>query len=139
MEPMAERPQVIKPGDVWLEPIEEILKRDSIDGGYEGDGWDWLLDAKRDDHYYSDILASIEEFGFLRPMTCAIEMDGEDYSFGDGHHRLAAAIDLGLTHVPLEAYGYYAFVIEDSGDWRYGDEIPRENKEIVDYVNRYDY
>lgn len=137
MEPMAVRPQVIRPGDVWLEPIEEILKKGSVDGAYDADSWEETLGYKREDFNYEDVKASIDEFGFLRPLTCAIEMDGEDYSFGDGHHRLAAAIDLGLTHVPIEAYADYAFVLNDSGDWMYGDEIPRENKEIDGYVERY--
>lgn len=127
---MAERPPVIKPGDVWLEPIDEILKRESLDGGYEGDGWDWLLDDKRNDNYYPDVVRSLKEHGFKRPLTCSIDdYDPSDYQFGDGHHRLAAAIDLGLTHVPLEAYPSGSWgVSDDSGSWYYDQDIPESNK-----------
>lgn len=129
----AVRPGRIKHGDMWWESIETIMLKDSIDHGGPGK-WDRLLEDKRADSHYEDVRLSIEERGFVRPLTALIREGGQDFSFGDGHHRLAAAIDLGLTMVPLEAFnedgpGYFGGAIaNDSGDWNsFDDPIPEDN------------
>lgn len=116
-------PDYISDGDKWLEPIENILTHFSCDGaspdgsGYGGD-WDTVLTNKRKDSNYYMIIESIAEYGFVRPVTVAITVNGsDDYEeYGDGHHRLAAAIDAGFTHVPVEAYKGYN-ISYDSGCW----------------------
>lgn len=85
-----------------------------------------LLDSKRDDPHYSDVLESIEEHGFIRPLTARREdLAPLGFMFGDGHHRLAAAQDLGYTHVPLEISR--SLVNDDSGEWDRREEIPNQN------------
>lgn len=92
--------------------------------------WEWMLDKKRDDEHYDDVLHSIRHNGFTRPLTASIEYDtdGSPYlKFGDGHHRLAAAIDLGMKSVPVEVFRNNCFA-NDSGDWRLGQKIPKVNR-----------
>lgn len=132
------RPEKIREGDIWLEPIEAIFTTNSCDGGRPDDSvhtvadamrewtdededhyysYDWraLLHRKRMDENYSDVKDSIARWGFVRPVTVAIEV-GNKIEYGDGHHRLAAAIELGFTHVPVEAYDGYN-ISDDSGAW----------------------
>lgn len=100
-------------GDVWMQSIEEILNEwTSVDGGEPGD-WAWLLDEKRTDDHYPQVLASIRDKGFTRPVTCDQTewADGDVcMNYGDGHHRLAVAIDLGMTHIPMVKCGYWGDV-----------------------------
>lgn len=96
--------------------IAEILEGSSCDLGDFGLGdWDILLADKRNDEDYPLIRASIERWGFIRPLTAYYDESGA-LAFGDGHHRLAAAIDLGLTSVPVRIYEGTA-IAEDSGAW----------------------
>lgn len=111
-------------GTVFMWDIEEIMERSSIDVGYYGedanhlhDEWIQMLDEKRGDSHYEDILWSIKKHGFARPLT-AFTKHGE-LRFGDGHHRLAAAIDLGMTEVPVLVSRHW-HISQDSGDWRKG-------------------
>lgn len=123
-------PSIIEDGMIWLEPIENILTKSSCDGAspsiaeeeddeenYWEMPWKRLLSNKRRDYCYDSVLTSLSEYGFVRPVTVSIDAwDNTDYEYGDGHHRLAAAIDLGFTHVPVEAYSGYN-ISDDSGVW----------------------
>lgn len=84
--------------------------------------WKNLLETKREDYHYDDVVASIEEHGFTRPLTAWRHEMGY-LQFGDGHHRLAAAIDLGMTTVPVKVYER-ALIARDSGSWDSGEPIP---------------
>lgn len=97
--------------------IAEILERPSIDVDWVQD-WDSTLEDKRDDRNYRDIVTSIERWGFVRPLTAYIKQlgDKEELRFGDGHHRLAAAIELGMTTVPVEVFSGWK-IATDSGSW----------------------
>lgn len=60
----------------------------------------WLsCPALRDDKvpWYLEVKRSIDTFGFLAPLV----VDARKMWFGNGHHRLFAAIDLGMTEVPI--------------------------------------
>lgn len=87
-----------------------------------------LLEEKRQDEQYSDIVASIRAYGFVRPLTARVNTDTiHGYMFGDGHHRLAAAIDLGYTHVPLQIVDSTRMIGYDSGEWTLDSKIARRN------------
>lgn len=88
-------------GDVWEQDIQEIM-----DNWHSGDGcrpgfWEGTLHWKRSDFWYRDVVASLREHGFTRPLTCRRDRDGA-IRFCDGHHRLAAAIELGYKTVPIK-------------------------------------
>ena len=90
--------------------------------------WDCVLDMKRNDDHYGDVVDSIAANGFVRPVTAWYKL-GELY-FGDGHHRLAAAIDLGITTIPVEiCLGMN--IADDSGEWNASQPIMRSNSSRV--------
>lgn len=139
------RPEVITDGSIWWEPIENIVgTMSSVDGAqpqslYDHlpweeqrwvDPWITLLSKKRKDRQYPAVYASIQAYGWVRPLTVQWDDYDSDIIFGDGHHRLAAAIELGYTHVPVELTGnsWFDCVSLDSGCWDTGDEIPTTNR-----------
>ena len=89
----------------FIVPVNLLLSNfDSLDDneGSASDDEDILtlaevLDEKRGDDQYYSVRESIAASGFTEPIyssdTCMLL---------DGHHRLAAAIDLGYTSVPVE-------------------------------------
>lgn len=133
------RPEYPEPGDIWHQPIEEILGEwNSTDGAVadsdwcadeetEGFTWDDLLEEKRQDSHYDDVVNSLAENGFVRPVTCWQRDFAGRFTYGDGHHRLAAAIDLGMTHVLVQMCKGWS-IAGDSGDWWSGAPIPTENR-----------
>lgn len=87
-----------------------------------------LLEEKREDEHYPDVVESIRTQGFMRPLTARVNPATlHGYTFGDGHHRLAAAIDLGYTHVPLQIVDSLRMIGRDSGNWESGSHIARRN------------
>lgn len=122
--------------------IAEILERESIDVRLEfaygdpslDDYWEERLNDKRMDRHYDDVVESIKRWGFIRPLTAREGKDGMLH-FGDGHHRLAAAIDLGMTFVPVKVcrsqkHGYDSeLVARDSGSWSLRDEETRQKSQ----------
>lgn len=136
-EVLEKRPHRIgaREGKVWMEPIERILKHLSGDLEwyvYETDDagiprsniaarWEWVLNTKREDEHYEDLKDTLSKKGFTRPLTASYKHFDGGQHLGDGHHRLAAAIDLGFTHVPV--YGvkrYEEPISRDSGSWEKG-------------------
>ena len=65
--------------------------------------WEALLNCKRNDEQYFHLVNSIREFGFLAPATVRLNVNGTVDTWGDGHHRLAAMIELGYTCIPVQA------------------------------------
>lgn len=107
-------------GTVFDWDIAEIMERRSLDvdewrGGTIELAWEEMLRRKRSDRNYPDIVTSIERWGFVRPLTAYITY-GNELRFGDGHHRLAAAIELGMTTVPVEVFHRSRCAV-DSGTW----------------------
>lgn len=100
-----------------MTPVTEILKnvRYSVDFGgiscYAGETedaqrtafWKDLLRVKSSDTGFGALVAAILEKGFDR--NSPIGWDTSDCSITEGHHRLAAAILLGMDEVPTSAYG----------------------------------
>jgi len=80
--------------------------------------WDALLACKRNDYNYEDIVKSLRKFGVLACPTLKVNGDGSIYEWGDGHHRLAAMLDLGYESIPVraeDAYDTYRVLRMDSG------------------------
>lgn len=97
--------------------VTEILNtvRYSVDFGdiddYEGETeddrrtalWEDLLRTKSSDTGFGALVAAILANGFDR--NSPIGWDTSDYSINEGHHRLAAAILLGMDEIPTTPYG----------------------------------
>lgn len=112
-------------GAKWV-PVETILREyASTDSGSRCGCWLWhecgedtprneslqeTLAWKREDSHYPRVVASLKEKGW----TKAIKVLPDTNLIRDGNHRLAAAIDLGMTEVPI-AEDYYPE--SDSGCW----------------------
>lgn len=62
-----------------------------------------LLDLKRSDDFYPDLVESVFDNGICNPVLI---INGV---FINGHHRVAAAMDLGLEEIP--------FTSEDDKGW----------------------
>ena len=56
-----------------------------------------ILDHKRESEHYAGLLDEIRRDGMALPIMVRT-LDGEAWLV-DGHHRVAAAIDLGMTHL----------------------------------------
>jgi hypothetical protein len=91
---------------IYLVPVDYILDNfDSVDDNSDSiDDDDFIsladvLDDKRETSRYGSVLASIATFGFTQSLACS-----HTCRLLDGHHRLAAAIDLGYKSVPVAFY-----------------------------------
>ncbi|UYL86352.1 ParB-like nuclease domain protein [Microbacterium phage Jovita] len=123
--------------------IQDLMTRRSGDVNRFTEGGDWparwrrKLSQKRRDDHYPDVVESIDELGFIRPLDAALNFvyeDDNDPSVGmvrlaDGHHRFAAAIDLGYEAVPIYL-SQWPTIAPDSGDWRR--DIPVSRRAGVD-------
>lgn len=110
----------------WFTP-EEILGWGSYDADSFGISLEETLDEKREDYHYDDIVESIRTRGFWRPLTGTRDHSGY-MKLGDGHHRFAASVDLGLDSVPVQIHRYksgisWDIISSDSGDWQADDAI----------------
>lgn len=82
------------------------------------DIWEVILSEKRRDENFDDITESVELNGILFPFS----VDLSNKRFGDGHHRLAACIDLGITEVPVFDGGIRVDPAR-FGAWQQGDPV----------------
>ncbi|UKH48484.1 ParB-like nuclease domain protein [Microbacterium phage Katzastrophic] len=112
----------IREGRVYHWFIGQIMERDSSDRKFYV-SWMNLLDEKRQDGHYPDVLQSLEEHGFIRPLNADTECG--QLQLSDGHHRLAAAIDLGMEVVPVYV-SWENVISDDSGCWEAGDPVPTD-------------
>lgn len=79
----------------WLE-IRELLEQYQSGDFLE---WEEGLDWKRQDSHYPALLKDIETYGLRAPVCIEKDIENSLY-LANGHHRIAALIDLGYTHVP---------------------------------------
>jgi hypothetical protein len=89
--------------------------------------WQWEREDCTSDGHYADVVRSLQTYGFVRPLTAYLVSDPEDtgermLGLCDGHHRLFAAIDLGLARVPVvharhSRFGGVPLIARDSGAW----------------------
>lgn len=96
--------------DIKMVSVTEIMRnlRDSADNYHFTDvrGWFWMMECKLADYQTPSIIRAIEEFGFLDPICITKEFDG--WRLGNGHHRLAIAIMLGLDEIPVDFSDWYS-------------------------------
>lgn len=122
----------------FMKPVEEILNEwwpadecydrclcgDDHCEEHHCDGKWCVLEDKRADTWYDDVCESLEKLGWVRPLSFWVhDVTGETH-LGDGHHRLAAAIDLGIEAIPVyPSVRGRAVAANSGGDWSYGDPI----------------
>ena len=121
-------------GHTYLWLVEDLMARRSsdVDQGTRGDSWPdrWAreLNAKRGDPQYDAVVESIRDHGFIRPLDATTNFwDDDDATasmvrLADGHHRLAAALDLGHEAVPVFVNDRPT-VAPDSGGWGAGHPV----------------
>lgn len=91
--------------------LSEVLEMPSRDAeGYGGHKVKDLLDLKRSDEFYPELLESVRRKYIYRPVMIV------DGVLRNGHHRVAAAVDAGLTEIP--------YTEDDDTDW--SDEWPND-------------
>lgn len=105
---------------VSILPIADLMNYESVDSdeiNYESEIGDYtygpvagVLPWKREDDHFEALVEVLRSEGFVKP----IRVHPSKRRITDGHHRLAAAIDLGLSFVPVATYAYCD---DDSGDW----------------------
>jgi len=142
-------------GDQWMWDIAEIMERETGDMASIRDGmecvdgctthycygecasleavWDALLEARMEDPHYPLVVESIREHGFTVPVTAQVRDDGT-VVLGDGHHRLAACLELGITEMPVVMAKQYSFISEDSFLWGYADQHDADYQIPLDEV-----
>lgn len=97
-----------------------------------------VFDVKRQDENYEDVVDSLRAYGFARPIMIGPSKDG--WQLGDGNHRMAAAIDLGFTHVPARwSEDLWETVAKDSGDWDSSRPVYDLDGSVVLPPQYYDY
>lgn len=97
--------------------VEDLLSYESVDvplwddcGGYRYGTVREALEDKRSDPHYPEVVEALRIEGF----TKGVRVHPDARRVTDGHHRIAAAIELGWRYVPFE---WAADCDEDSGEW----------------------
>lgn len=100
-------------------PISDVLEYESVDsedcvivpgGGHKYGPVAGVLEEKRLDPQYPALLSELRERGFRKP----IHVHPHENRITDGHHRIAAAVELGYSFIPVRSNEGCA---DDSGDW----------------------
>lgn len=101
----------MKHGTVEMVSVEWIMQNttDSIDGFGATDeehrpyvDYGYLVRSKATDHCFGDLVGTIMERGFRVPIVLVQNYYAEgDLMHGNGHHRMAAAILLGIDEIPV--------------------------------------
>lgn len=80
-----------------------------------------MLEICRGDDHYIDLFLEIRTKGFKVPIAAQRTKDKQNIVLIDGHHRLAVAIDLNISSIPVyianEKMHVYDLVAVDSIDW----------------------
>lgn len=114
-------------GTVEMVDVEWIMQNatDSVDGfsDYDGVGVDYdeLVRNKATDYSFGNLIATILDRGFRVPIVLVRNFHGDPESVvhGNGHHRMAAAILLCLSEIPVywadgKTEGYMVPGVSDS-------------------------
>lgn len=89
----------------WIS-VDTITKGDTCWGSWDSfedmtnRRWREFLQRVRRDGQYEDVKSSILRNGFRRASTYMWDISLERFIHLDGHHRLAAAIEIGYQYVP---------------------------------------
>lgn len=96
-----------------MTPVEDILNKvkGSLDFHGEFNWWEVLAGKVSHDHF-DWLCDEIRMHGFTIPIVIVDEGDGE-WRTGNGHHRLCAAILLGIEEIPV--------IFTDGDYWRFED------------------
>ena len=88
-------------------PVGWLLNNieNSVDGfeipGRLGVDWQAMIEQKSFDADFWPLVGTIINYGFRVPIVVRKDVDGWNYQLGNGHHRLTAAILLGLDEIPV--------------------------------------
>lgn len=99
--------------------LSQVQERESTDSTWYN-SWADMLAKKRNDGHYPDIVTSLKVHGFIRPLNADVHRG--HLALSDGHHRVAAALDLGMECVPVYVTDH-PIISDDSGYWRLGRPI----------------
>lgn len=94
---------------------------DSIDvrkrGGENGAPWARIIETKAAASHFDAVLSTLIREGFRMPVVMWDQYRSGDWIIGNGHHRITAAILLGLEMLPVVvSYGGDYMRAEDSSD-----------------------
>lgn len=81
-------------------PVAEALTLHTPDANDHNHTVRDLTATKRRSPHYRELLANIRQHGITTPIVIRNSPNGGRY-LADGHHRVTAAIDAGLTHIPF--------------------------------------
>jgi hypothetical protein len=100
----------------WME-VSKLLDMPSCDFGFEP--LRQHKEMKRRDEHYARLVKDLHDQGFLSPVLVD-KYEGVDH-LGNGHHRVVAAYDLGLTHVPVTRNQDVGWEMVESyeGEWEH--------------------
>lgn len=130
------------PGEVMDVPVTELLRNlvYSVDQGPldTPEHWHGLMRYKSEDHTFWQLCDAIPERGFTVPICVRLSPDNDPrrpwapsgWHLGNGHHRLCAAILLGLDSVKVyfaddEDYSHRGVTSPDSPPENpYADVVP---------------
>lgn len=106
----------------WLADVMNYESVDSYDQDYDPQRGEYtygpvldVLEDKREDDHYPMLVEALKATGF----TKCVRVHTDKLRVTDGHHRIAAALDLGWQFVPVERINYCD---DDSGDWHCDDD-----------------
>ena len=107
-------------------PVSDILEyvTGSVDISFHGRDVDWfeILAAKVSHDHFDTLVDTLDSEGFTMPIVLGESRLG-GYIIGNGHHRLCAAILLGMDEIPViidDGYDYLHFDDTHDGDWHPG-------------------
>lgn len=112
-------------GEVEMVSVEWIMNNatNSVDGYNDSVGVDYveMMQSKARDAYFPALVSVIMEEGFRIPIVLVKNYSGHAVTHGNGHHRMIAAILLGLDSIPvywsdwLESGDYMCMRVSDEG------------------------
>jgi hypothetical protein len=101
-----------KPADIKMVSVSDLLEKISFtaDQYWVSDGpheWFRMFRYKLADRQTPAIIRAIERDGFTDPICITVFENSGQWELGNGHHRLAIAILLGLDEIPVDFSGWY--------------------------------